>query len=132
MKESRDARLAAKKYAEKIKEAKINPLDNIDEMVAWGLTDVHMQEMLESLPYKGDRTMWDSFVETIRTILGLSPKEDTALSELLSLSSRLFDTDMSEVSPVLTERIRKLQEQGAKTKVSEGGYILNRLKRKAA
>jgi len=118
-------------FERKIKEAKINPLDNIDEIVAWGLTDVHMQEMLESLPYKGDRTMWDSFVETIRTILKLSPKEDTALSELLSLSSRLFKTDMSEVAPLLAERTRKLQEQAAKTKASEGG-LLNTLKRKSA
>ncbi len=73
----------------------INAVANEYEIITWGLTDKRMQEMLESIPYKGDKTMFDAFVETVRAVLGLSPKEDTALSELLSISSRLFDSKVS-------------------------------------
>ena len=46
--------------------------------------------------------MWNSFVETVRKVLGLEAKQDTALSELLSVSSSLFETKPSTVMERLT------------------------------
>ena len=89
-------------FERRIKNKEANALENIHEIVAWGLTDKNMQEFLESIPYQGNKTMWNSFVETVRKVLGLEAKQDTALSELLSVSSSLFETKPSTVMERLT------------------------------
>jgi len=61
---------------------------DVDEVLAWGMTNRDMQDYMETVPYKGSN-MWDKFVTLIRDILGLSAKADTALSELLRIGGAL-------------------------------------------
>jgi Large polyvalent protein associated domain 38 len=66
-----------------------------DEMVSWGMTYSPYREILESIPYKGKSVM-DAFVELVRKLIGLGPKENTALSEIIRLSGELFDMRLPE------------------------------------
>ena len=68
-----------------------------DEMVSWGMTYSPYREILESIPYKGKSVM-GSFVELIRKLIGLSPKDNTALSEIIRLSGELFDMRLPGVA----------------------------------
>ena len=73
-----------------------NALASEDELLAWGLTSRDMQQYLESIPYK-NTTMWDKFTTLIRDMLGLPPKFDTALSELLRLGGELTSFKADEL-----------------------------------
>jgi len=61
---------------------------DVDEVLAWGMTNRDMQDYMETVPYKGSN-MWDKFVTLIRDILGIPAKADTALSELLRIGGAL-------------------------------------------
>ena len=71
------------------------------ELVAWGLSNKEMQDYLESIPYKTNKTLWDSFVEVVREMLGLDAKNDTTLSEVLRLSSDIMTPEMAEQTAAL-------------------------------
>ena len=70
----------------------------IREVISWSLTNPDMQAFLESIPYKNTNvSLWTKFVEAFRTFLGLSPKADTALSEILRTSEGIINAQMSEM-----------------------------------
>jgi hypothetical protein len=96
-------------------------MENPAEMVAWGLTDKDMQKYLESIPYKNTNA-WTAFVQKIRDILGLSPKQDTVLSEILRVSDEILSTDVEQVSSVIDDIVRKQNYKG--------GKVLNSLRSK--
>ena len=75
-----------------------------DEMVSWGMTNSEYRGVLESIPYKG-KTVLDAFVETIRRLIGLSPKADTALSEIIRLSNELFQMQVPANIPFFSEPV---------------------------
>ena len=95
-----------------------NSLQDPDELVSWGLTDSGMQKYLEGIKY-GNTNAWTSFVTKIREILGLSSKEDTALSELLRVSDELLSADVKQVTSVMEDL----------TKKNSGGKVLKALSR---
>lgn len=66
-----------------------------DELLAWGLTNPKFQQYLETIPYKA-RTAWTAFVDSVRSFLGLAPRMDTALSELLHVSDDILNGDPYE------------------------------------
>ena len=98
-----------------------NTLANGDELVSWGLTNRDMQKYLESIKYKNTNA-WTAFVQKIRDILGLSPKQDTVLSELLRVSDNLLSADAKQLSSVVDEVVRKQN--------NKGGKVLSSLQRK--
>ena len=63
------------------------------EFLTFGLTNRDFQDLLESIPTKTDptKTVWDTFVETIRNILGLPAKLNTELSAFLKNASTVLD-----------------------------------------
>ena len=68
-----------------------NAFNNEFEIVAWGLTNTDMQVLLDSIPMPGTKkTLWSEFVNVIRELLGIPSTANTALSELLAVSERLF------------------------------------------
>lgn len=71
---------------------------NPNEIVAWALTNKDMQNLLEEIPYK-NKSLFDKFVEIIRNALGLSPKYDTALSEVIRITGDLINADVNEIFP---------------------------------
>lgn len=76
-----------------------NALQNPDEVLSWTLTDPEMQQWMESVPYK-NTNLWTRFVEVMRSVFGLSAKQDTALSEVLRIADTLFDTDVNELQDI--------------------------------
>lgn len=55
-----------------------------------------MQAFMESIPY-GERTLWQRFVEAIRTFLGLPARADTALSEVLPIADDLLNAPVDQL-----------------------------------
>lgn len=79
-----------------------NYMRDVNEVLAWTLTDRDMQAYMETVPYKGTNA-WDKFVTLIRDMLGLTPKADTALSEILRVSGELTalkEADLAEATKV--------------------------------
>jgi hypothetical protein len=109
-------------YETKIFRRMNNSMESVDEIVAWGLTNSDMQKYLESIKY-GTTNAWTAFVQQIRTILGMSAKEDTALSELLRVSDSLLSADVKQVVSALDNNITQ------KVKYVQGGLVLKSLKR---
>lgn len=74
-----------------------NSLENIKELVAWGMSNPEFQRFLASIPYKKGNA-WDAFVMLVKKSLGLT-KNDTALDEVL----RIFNvaTDGATEAPKL-------------------------------
>lgn len=69
---------------------------DVDEILAWTMTDRKMQEYMESVPYKGSN-LWTKFVEAVRNVLGLTPKADTALSEILRIGGELTELSAADL-----------------------------------
>jgi hypothetical protein len=66
------------------------------EMISWGMTNSDMQQLLESIPYK-NTNVFEAFVKAVRQLLGLAPKSDTALSQVISLSRRAIEAPITEL-----------------------------------
>jgi len=97
-----------------------NFLDNEQEVLAWGLSSKEAQKLLDSIPYRqGEGTLWSVFTQAIRKLLGLSPAEDTALSELLRVSQVLLGT--KAVSTATTKALLTKAPMRA-VPVGSGGY----------
>jgi hypothetical protein len=75
-----------------------------DEMVSWGMTNSEYRAVLESIPYKG-RNVLSSFVDMIRRLIGLAPKAETALSEIISLSNELFEMPVPSGTAYFSEPV---------------------------
>ena len=66
-----------------------NALHNISELVAWGMTDKAFQDELSqvNVKHKGKfKHAFDSFVDTVRDLLGMDPSQRTALEDVIDLS----------------------------------------------
>jgi hypothetical protein len=79
-----------------------NALRDEDEILAWTLTNRQMQDYLETIPYAPGVTMWQKFVEAVRTFLGLPASANTALSEVLRISDNLLNVPIGELG--ITQR----------------------------
>ena len=76
-----------------------NYMRDVDEILAWTMTDRSMQQYMETIPYKGSN-LWTRFVESVRNMLGLTAKADTALSEILRVGGELTSVTAAELSEV--------------------------------
>ena len=70
-----------------------NATKDVAELITYGLTNRPFQEFLEKIPYspKGKKSLWNSFVETMRGLLGVPAKLDTALSSFLQNASNALE-----------------------------------------
>ena len=66
---------------------------DLSELITFGLTNREMQDFLEHIPYspKSKKSIWDKFVESIRSLIGLPVKMNTALSSFLKSASDVVD-----------------------------------------
>jgi hypothetical protein len=69
-------------------------------MLTFGLTNRSFQKMLESIPYKNNKTLWQGFVESVRKILGIPAKLDTELSAFLSNAAEVLDAQAIGLEPI--------------------------------
>lgn len=100
-----------------------NLLQSIDEVLAWGMTSSEAQAYLESIPYKS-KSLWTAFVAAVRKALGLSERNDTALSEILRISEVLMEpmsTDAEIRFSGLDTRYAIQQPYGETVFLSPGG-----------
>lgn len=75
-------------------ERNINAMNDMDELLAWGMTDGGFQQWLQTIP-SGPNTkvsLFDRFVDLIRRLLGIKGSDVTALDELI----RVFDKLMTD------------------------------------
>jgi hypothetical protein len=98
-----DAKAARGETLSKTEERlRTNYMRDADEILAWTLTDRDMQAYMETVPYKGTNA-WDKFVTLVRDMLGLTPKADTALSEILRIGGELTsltEADLKDATKV--------------------------------
>lgn len=69
-----------------------NSLANVDEILAWGLTNPDMQRYLQSIEYKPRQSVFSKLIDMLRNLLGLDGKYDTALTELVRVSEQVLGT----------------------------------------
>lgn len=87
-----------------------NALGNIDrnranikrEIISWSMTNPDMQMFMESIPYKG-KNLFSAIVEAFRKFLGLSPKADTALYEVMRLAREIMGAKFSDMQRAANE-----------------------------
>ena len=91
-----------------------NYMRDVDEVLAWTMTDRNMQKYMETVPYKGSN-LWTQFVQAVRNVLGLQPKADTALSEILRVGEELTASTAAE----LTDAAKATGMQFSKTYTAE-------------
>jgi hypothetical protein len=102
-------------FEQEVLERRNNALANPYEVVAWALSDRQMQEYLETVQYKG-KGFWTRFMEAIRKFLGMTPRADTALSEVLRVSEELLDFNVNE----LTTAVQKIYPGKVETALRMG------------
>ena len=78
--------------------------NQLHELVSWTMTNGDMMRTLENIPYK-NKSAFTSFVELVRKLLGLAPKSDTALAELLRLTERVLEAPVGEISQQVSPRV---------------------------
>lgn len=104
-----------------------NALADANEVLTWAMTNRDMQAYMESIPYK-NATLWDKFTTIIRDMLGLSPKFDTALSELLRIGGGLTELQSSEMLEVAATTGKQMTVDNAGMEAKD---ILQRMGRTA-
>jgi len=61
------------------------------EMISHGMTTPELMEVLETIPYSKTQSVGSYFVELFRKLLGLAPKYESALSEVIRLSQEIIE-----------------------------------------
>jgi hypothetical protein len=80
---------------------------NPDELIAWGLTDKKFQDFLGTIKIGGENG-FQRFVRLLADLLGIPPKEHSALTEIIRLTDELLDAPLDEL-----KQRKFLQEVGA-------------------
>src|SRR5690606_29326729 len=68
-----------------------NQLENVEEFMAYGMSDRDFQTVLERIPYQGRVSAWDRFVILVRQGMGLARESDTALTALMENFAEITD-----------------------------------------
>jgi len=78
-----------------------NALHDIDELLAWTLTNPEMQRYMNSIQYTPKQSVFSRLVAAVRTMLGIEPRYDSALAEVLRVSEKVFGTPRAELRNLL-------------------------------
>jgi hypothetical protein len=70
-----------------------NALENSDELMTWGMTDIDMQSWLSQIKV-GEKTLMDKLVELARKVLGISKSFETAFDRLVKTTDSILDIDV--------------------------------------
>lgn len=88
-------------FEQRLIERDNNALYDIDELLAWTLTNPEMQRYLNSIEYKPKQSVFSRLVQAIRTVLGMEPRYDSALAEVLRVSENVFGAPRQELRNLL-------------------------------
>ena len=95
-----------------------NMFRNADETLAWTNTNNEAKRYLEGVPVsEADpiseggkiRNLWDAFVNWTRKLLGISPRDATALSKVLAVSDNLFSADPNQIAEGMPDFQKRVQ-----------------------
>lgn len=90
-----------------------NSLADVDEILAWGLTNPEMQRYLASIQYSPKESVFSRLVSLIRDLLGLDAKYDTALTELLRVSEQLMGAEAMDLEATFPRNNPELMDEAA-------------------
>ena len=85
------------KFDPELKELLIKATQDQKEFVAYGLTDKKFQDYLMTIKV-GNKSAWNTFVEKVANLLGISKNDQNALSELLRATDELLDAPLGTLS----------------------------------
>jgi|GEM_PF-3892474 len=89
-------------FETKIGRSMVNAFDNPDETIAWALASREAQDWLNSIDYPSTgRSVWKELVEAVRSVLGLSPRINSALDEVLHVSKDLLEAEVSQSARII-------------------------------
>ena len=103
-------------------EGRNNALDNIDEMVSWGLTDERMQEYLDNIEV-GKKSAFTRLIELIREVMGIGKPYETALERLARTTEDILDVNIRELEGGITS-VGVSYGPGKKRKTTMTGEVL--------
>jgi len=84
----------ATRFEKRLQSRQNNGMASIHEITAWSLTNSDMQKLMEGIK-TGQQTVWSKFVEAVRKIIGLPPRNDTALSDVLRIAEQVMNTNLA-------------------------------------
>ena len=105
-----------------------NRFANEDETLAWALTNPDAKVYLEGIKIPKDsplsnkgknKTLWQAFVDWVKRLLRISPKEETALEKVLDISDRILSADPKVVAEMGRELKKAAEDLAAKDKPIE-------------
>ena len=70
---------------------------DIDELLAWGLTDGHYQKFLSEIEI-GKKNAFGVLIDSIRKLLGLNQNFESALDRLMSLTEQVYEPTGQELA----------------------------------
>ena len=83
-------------FMKRVYNREINALNDIDEMVSWGMTDEDMQKFLSEIKV-GEKSVFTKLIETIRKILGLGQPYESALDRLVRTTESILDESVEVI-----------------------------------
>lgn len=89
-----------------------NAFLNERELLAWGMTDYDMQNILKAIPTKKGNAFTE-FVETIAKMLGVGPQDYNALRNLIELTEAVIPTDVATQQEMIGVVTGKIGEEAA-------------------
>lgn len=115
-------------FEQDMREGANNAFRSDDEVLAWALSSGEAQAYLETIPYRSG-SMWSNFVQAVRNLLGLSARNDTALSEVLRVAERILTDDAPNAGRAAfwhKRNIRMAQQQarGSIAQTAERGGMI--------
>lgn len=87
-----------------------NSLANVDEILAWGLTNPEMQTYLASIEYKPKQSLFGRLVELISNLLGVEVRYNSAMTELLRVSEQLMSPEQRDLEATFPRNNPELLE----------------------
>lgn len=79
---------------------KWGPMRDIDEVLAWGLTDPEYQSYIATIRVTPKQSAFTKFAEVLRNLLGLDPKYQTALEQVAAISEDILTEATVDVAAI--------------------------------
>jgi hypothetical protein len=105
-----------------------NAFKDVNELVAWGLTNYDMQTVLKAIPVEGGNA-FTKFVRTIGKMLGLGEKDYNALRRLIEISEDLIPADAAAQTEIAKAVVAKTAQASAAATPSEPETVVSEQRR---
>ena len=90
-----------------------NAFKNVAEFLTWGTTNDKAKEYLRSIKVGPGKNLLSKFIDAFRSLLGISPNDESALARLADIVSPLFETTAEGYKTTFVENGAASQGQEA-------------------